>query len=281
MWEDQRGPGSAGRRLAAPSDGVASGRPALFLGHPGHELCIHGWLGRARPFMFVLTDGSGGASTSRLDWTTRLLRDCGAEPQLPYGAFTDADVYRALLTGRDEGLLALAESLAEALLRLEPSYLVCDPADGYNPSHDLCRLLAGAALERVRRVSGRFVPLYEYRLLTDPEAVASTPGPGWERLELNPDEVERKVRAARAYLPLRREVEGLLARCGPEALRCEWFLPVAPPFDVERGPDSPPSYEAYGAERVAGGRYTEVLRYREHVLPFQERLRGRLRRGAA
>ena len=39
-------------------------RPALLLGHPGHELKVLGWLAENRPRVYVLTDGSGfdGAS---------------------------------------------------------------------------------------------------------------------------------------------------------------------------------------------------------------------------
>ena len=32
---------------------------ALVIGHPGHELLVHGWLEVARPIVFVFTDGSG------------------------------------------------------------------------------------------------------------------------------------------------------------------------------------------------------------------------------
>ena len=39
----------------------------LFVAHPGHELCVHGWLEIARPKVFVLTDGSGRSGRRAFD----------------------------------------------------------------------------------------------------------------------------------------------------------------------------------------------------------------------
>src|SRR5207249_332417 len=99
LWEHWAAAGDHGQPLMR--------RPALFVGHSGHELCLHGWLSRARPAVFVLTDGSGCSEAPRLAWTTRLLRQCGALPCAPYGRFADADIYRALLGGEYAALLAL------------------------------------------------------------------------------------------------------------------------------------------------------------------------------
>ena len=70
---------------------------ALVMAHPGHELRIHGWLERTRPLPFVLTDGSGHTSSSRLASTTRVLTAAGAQPAgVLYGQLTDREVYQAL-----------------------------------------------------------------------------------------------------------------------------------------------------------------------------------------
>src|SRR5205809_6166035 len=73
-------------------------RPAvLFVAHPGHELSVHGWLERARPEVFVLTDGSGGEGSARSASTARVLAACGASAGSIFGRFRDTDLYRALL----------------------------------------------------------------------------------------------------------------------------------------------------------------------------------------
>jgi hypothetical protein len=172
----------------------------------------------------------------------------------------------------------LAEDLAAALVRLQVSCLVFDPPDGYNPSHDLCRLLAGAALERARQLTGSLPGGYEYQLPTRPCRARGRWGAGAVRLELSAEEVERKLRAARAYEPLRRDVESTLARVGAEVFRAESFFPVRDHLAFPGPPESPPYYETCGEERVAAGTYPEVLRHEQHMRPFAEYLLGWLRR---
>ena len=72
-------------------------RTALVVGHPGHELLVHGWLEVTRPSVFVLTDGSGRSTQSRLDSTTKLLNQTGAKSGSVYGRLTDAESYAAIL----------------------------------------------------------------------------------------------------------------------------------------------------------------------------------------
>jgi hypothetical protein len=62
----------AGRRIAGEM------RAALVTAHPGHELCLYGWLKRARPCVFIFTDGSGSTGEPRLELTTKLLARTGA-----------------------------------------------------------------------------------------------------------------------------------------------------------------------------------------------------------
>src|ERR671917_288531 len=61
--------------------GVVSGKAALVVAHPGHELCVYGWLEQARPRVFVLTDGSGRSGIPRLQSTTKILARHGAIPE--------------------------------------------------------------------------------------------------------------------------------------------------------------------------------------------------------
>src|SRR5262245_66068555 len=92
-------------------------RAALIIAHPGHELRVHGWLERARPLVFVLTDGSGHTGRSRLASTSELLRGTGARPGGIYGRFADREVYAAILTRDVRRLTALADEPADELVR--------------------------------------------------------------------------------------------------------------------------------------------------------------------
>jgi hypothetical protein len=258
-----------------PNVNHCAGRSALFVAHPGHELRLHGWLGRARPWVFVLTDGSGGTGRPRLSWTTEVLRRSGARPGSPYGRCTDADVYRALLDGRHDLFLGLVEEAAAALVRLGVTCLVADAADGYNPSHDVCRLLAGAAAEVARRRTGRPLVAFESSATGRFWPPGRGRPPGEVLIRLSDDEFARKMRAARAYAPLRHEVEAALAD-GGAALRTERLRPIRMPLGETPADSDLPEYERHGAARVAAGLYAEVVRYRRHVAPLRECLRVRL-----
>ena len=46
-------------------------------------------------------------------------------------------------------------------------YVVTDAAEGYNPTHDLCRTITGVAVELAGRAGARPLPLYEYVVAGD------------------------------------------------------------------------------------------------------------------
>ena len=58
-----------------------------------------------------------------------------------------------------------------------------------------------------------------------------------------------------------------------DALRVECLRPVDALFDA-LDKEGPPFYELYGERLVAAGRYSRAIRYREHMLPLAEELRG-------
>src|SRR5260370_28386972 len=125
-------------------------RAALVIAHPGHELRVHGWLGLANPLVFILTDGSGRTGSSRLAASSEVLRQCGARPGPIYGRLSDRELYQALLDGRRELFTGLVEELAQALRRESVALVAGDAVEGFNPAHDLSRLLINAAVARLR-----------------------------------------------------------------------------------------------------------------------------------
>src|SRR5947207_1965878 len=63
----------------------------------------------------------------------------------------------------------------------------------------------------------------------------------------------------------------LLRDLGADAYRRETLWPVVD-WTALDGDAAPPLYERYGEERVAAGRYTTVIRRREHMLPLRDAL---------
>jgi hypothetical protein len=244
----------------------------LVAAHPGHELRIHGWLEREQPDVFVLTDGSGGSGRSRLASTEEVLLRAGARPGSVFGRFRDRDFYEVMLEGRVEVVTDLARELAEALIERRVETVVADGIEGFNPSHDLCRLVADAAVRIASRRTGRAVSSYDYLLEGRPDACRGN-GSGSLRFELDDEALERKLAAARAYPEMRLEIESAFGRHGEAAFRVECLRPADPEADVESLVGQPPYYESYGEGQVAAGRYPRVLRFREHFLPLARALR--------
>ncbi len=249
---------------------VPASRTALVVAHPGHELRLHGWLEQARPCVFVLTDGSGSSGPSRLASTARLLAGAGATTGDLFGALTDRDLYAAILEGRLELFTWLVDRLAAAFLRDEITTLVGDATEGYNPGHDVCRLLIDAAVELCRAEGGWQVANHAFPLTGRPDTPPADCRPVLTQVSLDDAAFARKRRAAMSYPELRYEVESVVGAVGWEAFRHEALFPVERPAGTPL--PAAPFYEDHGERQVRLGRYRRVLRHHEHFLPLCRRV---------
>ena len=248
-------------------------RAALVIGHPGHELRIHGWLAQARPLVCVFTDGSGRSGRSRLAATTAVLDAAGARPGPIYGRLSDRAAYDAILDGDHARFVALAGELADVLAAERIDVVVGDAAEGFNPTHDVCRLVIDAAVGLAARARPA-IASYEFPLDGPPDP---GPLPGVIRLALDEPAFATKLAAARRYGTLADEVGAAIAAHGADAFRVECLAPVAPGPHRDDGP--PPFYERWGEQRVRAGHYPRVLRRREHVAPLAAALARAVARG--
>jgi hypothetical protein len=244
-----------------PSD---SGNAAVVVAHPGHELVIHHYLEHHRPLYFCLTDGSGGSGQSRLESTSRLLQGVGALPGSIYARFSDKEVYRILLDGRVDVFVDLVNELAGSLIDADIQCVAGDATEGFNPAHDLCRALIDGAVAIVGMRTGRVLQNYEFAVHGDPVATSED---ALIRLELDESALARKIGAAMAYREVIGEVHDALDRFGREAFAVECLRSSSASVMLEQFAIAPPAYESIGESRVSEGRYREVVRYREHVLP--------------
>jgi hypothetical protein len=232
--------------------------PILLVAHPGHELLVHGWMSDATPRVFVLTDGSGRTPLPRTQYSEQLVDRAGATRGLIFGRHPDAAMYRALLDGDAAVFVALTRELARAFVHEPPPYVAHDAIEGYNPVHDLCRWLIGAAL----CIAGQpDTPQFEF------STTGSALGSDDMRVDLDADAVNRKLMAAYAYPPLAEELRQKLADHGTDFLRTETFARVRR-WDESALFDGAPQYEQFAADRVAAGVYSEMIRFREHLLPL-------------
>jgi hypothetical protein len=244
-------------------------RTALVIGHPGHELMVHGWLKATQPRVFVFTDGSGRSNQSRLGSTTRILNQAGAKSSGVYGRLTDAAAYEAILNHEFDLFLGLARELCEAFADEHIDYVAGDAFEGYNPVHDVCRLVINAAVTLNQRLGGHRVGNLEFSLVSQPTASHDQPHAGGICSFLDDAAFAQKMAAANGYPELAGEVAAL-KKTSTAALRVECLRPVGPGASYTG--DQPPFYEVYGEKQVAAGHYRKVLRYHEHIRPLAEAL---------
>jgi LmbE family N-acetylglucosaminyl deacetylase len=244
---------------------------ALVIGHPGHELRVYGWLSSVRPQVFVLTDGSGGTGLGRLGSSSQVLTEAGATPGEIYGYFSDSEIYQAVLNHDVASFLAVVDCLVEKFIRGHIKVVVSDANEGFNPTHDLCREITFAAVEKVRRMTARTIPQYEFRLTEWENGTTDTHHDCSIHVKLSDDALAAKLKACLAYEGLRDEVERALAARGAEYFRAECLKRVSGWSPLEDG--YKPQYETWGERRVAEGKYSFVLRFQEHVGPIFRALR--------
>jgi hypothetical protein len=243
---------------------VAAERWAIVVAHPGHELRVLEFVTRTRPLVAVLTDGSASTGNSRLAQTTALLEQIGATPAPIYGRFTDRDAYALLMDGDASGFVAAALELRAMFEIYQVTAVATDAAEGYNPIHDVCRVLTEAAACLLAPNAPR---LFEFDLIAHPDG----DGDGI-RLRLDEPAFGRKLDAIGRYAELAAEAQAAFDRYGVDAFRTEFLRPARP---TDLAPASyVPHYERVGDERVREGRYTHVLRYGAHVRPAMTALLG-------
>lgn len=284
-----------------PSHGA---RAALVVSHPGHELRVYGWLEATRPRVFVLTDGSGRSTRSRIGSTDKVLAGVGASRGDIYARLKDTDLYTAILD-HDFGLFTrLADELAGALRREKISYVAGDAVEGYNPAHDVCRLIVNAAVALASRALGERIANFEFTLVGRPDECGEDERASAMWLYLEDAAFARKLSAARNYPELAAEVEAALSGAASVGLRAHPDLAASsglnkgvvadgstsgetfrieclrPAREFERACEVKPFYEQYGERQVAAGYYPRVLRYREHMLPLAEALQSHVEKGS-
>jgi hypothetical protein len=174
---------------------------ALVIAHPSHELRVHGWLQKTRPSVFVLTDGSGRETPSRLPATTKVLADLEIKPGSVYGRVSDREVYDAFFQQDFSFFIRIAEELAEEFNRQQIEYVVGDSDEGYSPTHDACRLIIDAAVAVAKQKYQRQIANFDFAVVDIPEESSTSLNDETIWIHLEEAAFSRKIAAARAYSP--------------------------------------------------------------------------------
>ena len=250
----------------------------LLISHPGHELRVLGWVRRCRPKVVILTQGEGAEAEPRIGESLALLAASGIDIDDPWlESVPDQHIYSALLGRARSPFPHWLAQLEARCIRHGVRRIVADSAEGYNPSHDLCRSLANALVVRLA-ARGRAVDSLEFPLDGHPFEPCGF-GPARERIALSEGEVSEKLELARAYAArtsrtLLAEIDAMCERFGETAFASE-VLFAARPTDYEQGrvPAQPPHFETVGEQRQAAGVYADVIRA-THLLRLCSEMHG-------
>jgi len=221
---------------------------------------------QVRPMVCILTDGSGSTGVSRVDSSRRVVRGVNATMGPWQGRVRDRDVYQWLLAGAHDCFLGLADELADIFASRGIRTVAADAAEGFNPAHDVCRLLVNAAVARLSS-RGIHIDSFEFVLDRSPADMLTTSS-GRVRLALDDAALDRKLTAAENYPELKPEVDRALAAHGRDAFRTECLSRVPNPFDLSCQYEGAPAYERFGTERVAAGIYRTMITFADHVAPL-------------
>jgi len=187
-------------------------RAALVVAHPSHELRLHGWLEEVKPYVCVLTDGGGRSGEPRLERTTEVLLRAGATQGAIYGRFSDLEVYGAILNGDMALFAGIVEELAQVFVEQRIEYVVGDAAEGYNVTHDICRVMIGTAVDIAKDRYGHRMKNFDFAVVGPPHECPEDARDDAIWLHLDDDAFDRKVKAALGYTPkLAQDVEAALA----------------------------------------------------------------------
>jgi len=154
-----------------------------------------------------------------------------------------------------------------------------DDAEGYNPTHDVCRMVVDAAVALARCSQPEPIANLAFMLMDRPGHV----GPGHAtrvQVALDAAALERKIAAALRYPEMAGEVAYARKTWGDDAFRIEAFRRVST-GELWAPGDAPPFYEQYGRQQVEAGKYAEVIRYDEHIRPLASALTARALRQAS
>jgi hypothetical protein len=240
------------------------GRPSsiLIIAHPGHELLVHHWLERARPKVFILTDGSGSADNDRSQQSRRTIENAGASCGHVFAAASDRDWYDDLLAGDVRRFLTVIERIV-----LEcgsgADEIVCDRVELFNPMHDLANVVAHSVANLLAEKARNGPTVKTFPI----EAPDEFPHIMHSAAPLPAAALARKQRAISDYRALALEAPRYDRLVG-----CEPIIYDEPAFTWPPAPPCKPYYERFGERRVRGGLYNRLITYQSHVRPMAVRL---------
>lgn len=211
---------------------LPEGNYALAIAHPGHELRLHGFLEKAKPFVFILTDNSEQRgqdmmwdSIKVIDRATKLGVNITSQAQLkapfmrkvlkislfkemPEGQvlkeeeqrqkehIKDSMIEYEVVNKHTAFLNLYIDFMVENLIKYKIDYLVCDASEDHHLSHEVMRMICEMAILKVKERTGDIIQLFDFSLS---EKYNSIEHEHCICITLDDEAVERKLHAICTY----------------------------------------------------------------------------------
>ncbi|MEQ1825607.1 MAG: hypothetical protein ABL921_06655 [Pirellula sp.] len=252
-----------------PFEAPDSGEVALLIAHPAHELLVHAWMCLATPTVYVLTKGAAHGLQPRIRRTGRMIESIGCKAGNIFGAINDQDLYDMLLRGDRSPLLKIVSTIAAALCESGTRSVVVDSAEGRILAHDVWRAMVDAAVfiasqNRSDPIQVIEFPIEDWSVPTDEAS--------FHRLKLTAQEQQAKKRSIEDYVEIATEAVKLLDGPAKTTLQMELFRNGHYSKRWLSATTGKTPYEIHGEQQVKAGRYSQCIRFRQHVLPLLEEL---------
>lgn len=285
---------------------------AISVAHPGHELRLYGLLEQAKPFVWILTDGSQRTgmdmmfeSVKTIDKAVKhgmrvTLHSMKDEfnkkifffsfPKNPedHMHLKDVQIYEEIINHRTEFFISYIDFMVTNMIKYDTDMLVSDASEGTNVCHEMVRIMSDLAIKYIQKRNGKQIKNYQLSIdrpydenLTDDTI----------RIELDDEQLDRKLEALLAFplaltdlrpnISLDYNVIIEMRKMPDGKEQVKQFLKEMN-LDFLRyeylkpytysEPAEKPMYEINGEIAVAAGKYFNVITYKDHLKPLKEKL---------
>jgi len=256
-------------------------KTAIIFGHPLHEMASIGWMSQWKPDVLYLTKADAGGDLTREQSTRETLTELKLGGSFRSLGLSEKVLFERMMAGDDEWFESIIEQIADWLKVVRPAILLSDGYEWFNPTHDLCPLLADCACHRAGiQIQRRYeLPLAYVSAGAVEDADVDFP---IEVVRLKREQEQLKRAYVDRLMDLEQEaakvVQGL-----PHALFKNEFLrqiPTRRDYSKPPAPGNWRTYDAVGRERVASGKYARTIEFDAHFRPLALKLMGRWTRSA-
>lgn len=280
---------------------IPLGNGALSVAHAGHELRLHGFLEKSKPYIFVLSEGAKlNAKDSLMLFSWKYIsevidkKDCFGiltlkNPDESICYINDSQIYTEILLGNTGFFGMYMSMMIQNFQKKKIDYVICDASEGTNAIHELCRIMTDICVKYIQNTTGKKIMNYEYSVNTPFNRDLTD---ACIHVELDDEAFQRKIVALLSYHPsilqdlkpdisldmnivseYRKskhgavELKKIIEEIHPAFFRNEYIRPY-----IYKEPTEKPLYEVREEQLVAQGALNEAISYEGHIKPLKAKL---------